>query len=88
KKGFLEKMFGKMMPGGGDGMGIWKMNFGGMGGKMMKDVMKKENGMRLGELIEMGKEEKGRKGKLKGVIYEDGGGGELVWKMRAAVVVY
>lgn len=57
KKGFLEKMFGKMMPKGADKMGISKMNFAGMGPKMIKHVIKKHNAMTLPQLIEMAQEQ-------------------------------
>ncbi|MDC2866599.1 DsrE/DsrF/DrsH-like family protein [Bacillus sp. BP-3] len=57
KKNFLEKMFGKMMPRGADKMGLSKMNFAGMGPKMIKHVMKKHNAMPLPDLIDMAKEQ-------------------------------
>ena len=57
KKGFLEKMFGKMMPRGADKMGLSKMNFAGMGPKMIKNVMKKYNALTLPQLIEMAQEQ-------------------------------
>ncbi|RBW68644.1 DsrE/DsrF/DrsH-like family protein [Bacillus taeanensis] len=57
KKGFLEKMFGKMMPRGADKMGLSNMNFAGIGPKMIKHVMKKHNAMPLPELIEMAQEQ-------------------------------
>ncbi|WP_191567557.1 DsrE/DsrF/DrsH-like family protein [Metabacillus idriensis] len=57
KKGFLEKMFGKMMPRGADKMGLSKMNFSGMGPKMIKEVIKKHNAMTLPQLIEMAQEQ-------------------------------
>ncbi|MED1203934.1 DsrE/DsrF/DrsH-like family protein [Heyndrickxia acidicola] len=57
KKGFLEKMFGKMMPRGADQMGLSKMHFAGMGPKMIKNVIKKHNAMELPQLIEMAKEQ-------------------------------
>jgi peroxiredoxin family protein len=57
KKGFMEKMFGKMMPRGADKMGLSKMNFAGFGPKMIKDVMKKHNAMPLPDLIEMAQEQ-------------------------------
>ncbi|WP_170885546.1 DsrE/DsrF/DrsH-like family protein [Bacillus alkalicellulosilyticus] len=57
KKNFLEKMFAKMMPHGADKMGLSKMNFAGMGPKMIKQVMKKHNAMPLPDLIEMAKEQ-------------------------------
>ncbi|MBY6277931.1 DsrE/DsrF/DrsH-like family protein [Symbiobacterium thermophilum] len=57
KKGFLEKMFAKMMPHGADRMGLSRMNFGGIGLKLMKHVMKQHNAMPLPQLIEMAKEQ-------------------------------
>jgi peroxiredoxin family protein len=57
KKGFLEKMFGKMMPRGANKMGLSKMNFGGMGPKMIKHVMKKHNALSLPQLIELAQEQ-------------------------------
>lgn len=57
KKGFMEKMFGKMMPRGADKMGLSNMNFAGMGPKMIKDVMKKHNAVPLPQLIEMAQEQ-------------------------------
>ncbi|KRF19463.1 DsrE/DsrF/DrsH-like family protein [Paenibacillus sp. Soil787] len=57
KKGFLEKMFGKMMPRGAEKLGISKMNFGGVGPKMIKHVMKKHNALSLPELIELAQEQ-------------------------------
>ncbi|PLT30922.1 DsrE/DsrF/DrsH-like family protein [Peribacillus deserti] len=57
KKGFIEKMFGKMMPRGADKMGLSKMNFAGMGPKMIKKVIKKHNAMTLPQLIEMAQEQ-------------------------------
>ena len=56
-KGFLEKMFAKMMPRGADKMGLSKMNFAGFGPKMIKYVMKKHNAMPLPHLIEMAQEQ-------------------------------
>ncbi|MGB9840655.1 DsrE/DsrF/DrsH-like family protein [Thermovenabulum sp.] len=55
KKGFLENMFGKMMPRGAERLGLSKMNFGGLGAKMMKYIMKKKNVNTLTELIENAK---------------------------------
>ncbi|MDM5197630.1 DsrE/DsrF/DrsH-like family protein [Fictibacillus enclensis] len=57
KKGFLEKMFAKMMPNHADKMGLSKMNFAGMGPKMIKHVIKKHNAMTLPQLIELAKEQ-------------------------------
>ncbi len=52
KKGFIEKMFGIMMPRGPEKLGLSKMNFGGMGAALMKSVMKKKDVQSLPELIE------------------------------------
>lgn len=57
KKGFLEKMFAKLMPRGSDKMGLSNMNFAGMGPKMIKHVMKKHNAMSLPNLIELAQEQ-------------------------------
>jgi peroxiredoxin family protein len=57
KKGFLEKIFGKMMPRGADKMGLSKMNYLGMGPKMIKHFMKKHNAMPLPDLINMAQEQ-------------------------------
>jgi len=57
KKGFMEKLFGKMMPRGADKMGLSKMNFAGFGPKMIKEVIKKHNAMTLPQLIEMAQEQ-------------------------------
>ncbi|MBY0123699.1 DsrE/DsrF/DrsH-like family protein [Bacillus sp. S/N-304-OC-R1] len=57
KKGFIEKMFAKMMPRGADKMGLSKMNFAGFGPKMIKNVIKKHNAMTLPQLIEMAQEQ-------------------------------
>ena len=57
KKGFMEKIFGRMMPKGADKMGLSKMNFAGFGPKMIKNIMKKHNAMPLPQLIEMAQEQ-------------------------------
>ncbi|WP_201318277.1 DsrE/DsrF/DrsH-like family protein [Paenibacillus sp. EPM92] len=57
KKGFLENMFAKMMPRGADKLGLSKMNFGGIGPKMIKHVMKKHNALTLPQLIELVQEQ-------------------------------
>lgn len=57
KKGFLEKMFAKMMPRGANKLGLSRMNFGGMGPKMIKHVMKKHNALTLPQLIELAQEQ-------------------------------
>ncbi|QVK17050.1 CoA-disulfide reductase [Mycoplasmatota bacterium] len=56
KKPFIEKMFSKMMPRGPKAMGISKMNFGGLGAKMMKRVMRKKNVDSLEDLIKSAQE--------------------------------
>lgn len=57
KKGFLEKLFGKMMPRGAERMGLSKMNFAGIGPKMIKHVMKKHQALSLPQLIELAQEQ-------------------------------
>ncbi|MGP4065848.1 DsrE/DsrF/DrsH-like family protein [Oceanobacillus sp. M65] len=57
KKGLMEKMFGKMMPRGAEKMGLSKMNYLGMGPKMIKQVIKKHNAMTLPQLVEMAQEQ-------------------------------
>ena len=52
KKGFMEKMFGAMMPRGVNKLGLSKMNMMGMGTGMMKMIMKKKNVAALTELME------------------------------------
>lgn len=51
KKSFIDKMFGFMMPKGADKLTLSKMNMGGMGSLMMKQVMKSKNISTLKELI-------------------------------------
>lgn len=57
QKGWLEKMFGRMMPRGADKLGLSTMNFGGMGPKMIKHVLKKHNALSLPQLIELAQEQ-------------------------------
>jgi peroxiredoxin family protein len=57
KKGFMENLFGKLMPRGADKMGLSKMNFAGFGPKLIKDIMKKHNALPLPQLIEMAQEQ-------------------------------
>ena len=57
KKGFLEKMFGKMMPRGAEKLALSNMNMMGMGPKMIKHVMNKHNALTLTELIDMAREQ-------------------------------
>lgn len=51
KKNFLSRMFGWMMPKGASKLTLSKMNMGGMGTKMMKHVMAKNNVPPLSDLI-------------------------------------
>lgn len=51
-KSFIEKMFGSMMPRGSQNLKLSKMNMGGMGTSMMKNVMKDKNVNTLEELIQ------------------------------------
>jgi len=57
KKGFLEKAFGWMMPRGPKKLGLSKMNFMGMGPKMIQHVIKKHNALTLPQLIELAQEQ-------------------------------
>ncbi|MBW7477745.1 DsrE/DsrF/DrsH-like family protein [Paenibacillus oenotherae] len=57
KKGFLEKAFGWMMPRGPGKLGLSKMNFMGMGPKLIQHVMKKHNALTLPQLIELAQEQ-------------------------------
>ncbi|SDN42665.1 Peroxiredoxin family protein [Psychrobacillus sp. OK028] len=57
QKGFLEKMFAKMMPRGAEKLGLSKMQMLGMGPKMIKHVMNKHNALTLTQLIEMAQEQ-------------------------------
>ena len=57
KKGFLEKMFAKMMPRGAEKLGLSKMQMMGMGPKMIKYVMDKHNALTLTQLIEMAQDQ-------------------------------
>ncbi|MDK2856498.1 MAG: hypothetical protein PWQ41_948 [Bacillota bacterium] len=52
KKTFLEKLFGWMMPRGPEKLGLSKMNFCGLGPRMMKLMMRQKNVNTLPELIE------------------------------------
>ncbi|AYO29909.1 hypothetical protein D2962_04185 [Biomaibacter acetigenes] len=52
RKDFLERMFGFMMPRGPEKLGLSKMNFGGLGAKMMRYIMKRKNVNTLTELME------------------------------------
>ncbi|MBE5965798.1 MAG: CoA-disulfide reductase [Lachnospiraceae bacterium] len=51
QKGFMDKMFGRMMPRGSRRLKLSKMNMLGFGGKMIRKVMKDKNVTSLEELI-------------------------------------
>ena len=52
EKGFMDKMFGMMMPRGSKKLTLSKMNMMGMGGKMIRQVMKNKNVSSLEDLIQ------------------------------------
>ncbi len=52
KKGFMDKMFGMMMPRGSKKLGLSKMNMAGMGGQMIRMVMKNKNVDSLESMIQ------------------------------------
>lgn len=56
KKGFIDTMFGFMMPKGAEKLTLSKMNMGGFGTTLMKTVMQKKNILSLKELIETAKQ--------------------------------
>lgn len=51
EKGFMDKMFGMMMPRGSKRLGLSKMNMMGIGPKMIRSVMKNKNVSSLEDLI-------------------------------------
>jgi len=51
EKGFMDKMFGMMMPRGSKKLGLSKMNMMGIGPKMIRSVMKNKNVSSLEDLI-------------------------------------
>lgn len=53
KKGFIEKMFGLMMPRGSRKLGLSSLNMGGMGARMIRGVMKAKNVSSLEELLQI-----------------------------------
>ena len=56
KKSFIGKMFGFMMPRGSKKLGLSRMNFGGIGAKMIRAVMKQNGVPSLEELIQSARE--------------------------------
>lgn len=57
EKTFLEKMFGWMMPKGPNKLSLSKMNFLGIGPKLISHVVKKHNALSVPELITLAKEQ-------------------------------
>ena len=51
KKNFIEKMFAMMLPKNSEDLPVSKMNFFGIGAKMIRSIMRKKNIMSLEELI-------------------------------------
>ena len=56
KKSFIEKMFAMMLPKNSQDLPVSKMNFFGIGAKMIRSVMKKKNIMSLEELMKKAKD--------------------------------
>lgn len=56
KKSLIGKMFGFMMPRGSKKLGLSRMNFGGIGAKMIRAVMKQNGVSSLEELIQSAQE--------------------------------
>ncbi|MEJ7612574.1 MAG: DsrE/DsrF/DrsH-like family protein [Candidatus Fervidibacter sacchari] len=52
-KGFLEKLFALMTPVGTEGLGVSKMNFFGIGAKLLRTLMKQKQVASLEELAQM-----------------------------------
>ncbi|HZK40759.1 MAG TPA: FAD-dependent oxidoreductase [Atribacterota bacterium] len=57
KKDFLGRMFGMMMPKGSQKLKLSQMSMGGLGGKMIRYIMKKNNALSLEESIEQAMEQ-------------------------------
>lgn len=56
-KAMLQGMFSAMMPRGSQRLGISKMNFGGLGARMMRLVMRQQHVMSLEELMASAREQ-------------------------------
>ena len=56
KKSFIEKMFAMMLPKNSQDLPVSKMNFFGIGAKMIRSIMKKKNIMSLEELMKKAKD--------------------------------
>ncbi|MCS7225160.1 MAG: DsrE/DsrF/DrsH-like family protein [Armatimonadetes bacterium] len=55
-KGFLEKMFALMTPTGTEGLGVSKMNFFGIGARLLRTMMKRKEVASLEELAQMARD--------------------------------
>jgi len=55
-KSFLEKLFALMTPVGTEGLGVSKMNFFGIGAKLLRTLMKRKQVASLEELAQMAQE--------------------------------
>ncbi|HOP74575.1 MAG TPA: DsrE/DsrF/DrsH-like family protein [Bacillota bacterium] len=55
---FLENLFKSMMPSGTRELGLSKMNFGGLGPKLMRKLITQKKGQTLDDLLAMAKERK------------------------------
>ncbi|MCS7265084.1 MAG: DsrE/DsrF/DrsH-like family protein [Armatimonadetes bacterium] len=55
-KNFMEKMFAIMTPVGTEGLGVSKMNFFGIGAKMLRAMMKRKQVASLEELAQMARD--------------------------------
>lgn len=56
KQGLKERMFAMMTPGSSEGLGVSKMNFFGIGAKMLRAMMRDKNISSLEELLEIARE--------------------------------
>lgn len=56
KKSFLERMFGRMMPKGVENLPLSKMNFLGIGPKLMRYIMRKKKVQTLQEMLKQAQE--------------------------------
>jgi len=55
-KGFLERLFALMTPAGTEGLGVSKMNFFGIGAKLLRTLMTRKQVASLEELAQMARE--------------------------------
>ena len=69
KKDFMARMFGMMMPRGSKKLSLSKMNMGGMGGRMIRMIMKKKN---VESLEEPDSDGEGRRRGARRLLHEHG----------------